>query len=150
VNGNHYVQGDAMKWSKWFRPNQDDPRKIPNAVVAFTPEKPGVYELRYAPRGRPARLRRLVGVDAEALFYIGSSKNLRRRLAQFYRGYSHSAAGTYKRFYRSRFALEDLEFRWGISRSKTSAVSSERRMLLRYMNRFLDRPPLNLELMRGF
>jgi predicted GIY-YIG superfamily endonuclease len=138
-----------MKWSKWFRPNQDDPRRIPNAVVTFTPEKPGVYELRYAPRGRPAKLRRLVRVDEDALFYIGSSKNLRKRLAQFYRGYPHSAAGTYKRFYRSRFRLSDLEFRWTMSRSKASAVSTEKRMLLSYMNRFLDRPPLNLELMRG-
>jgi excinuclease UvrABC nuclease subunit len=139
-----------MEWSKWLRPNQRNPHTIPKAIAYSIPRKPGVYEIRFAPKGKPAKLRRLIGTDEAALFYVGSSKNLRVRLTQFYRGRPHSAAGTYKKFYRKQFRLNDLEFRWRESRNKTAAVSRETRILRCYMNRFLDRPPLNLELMRGF
>ena len=48
------------------------------------PEAPGIYRVRLLGRGgKPVKIKRLYGTDADGILMIGSTKNLRKRSAQF-------------------------------------------------------------------
>jgi len=46
------------------------------------PRSPGVYIIGWCRNGEPVRIGRLRGEDRKGILYIGSAKNLRRRVRQ--------------------------------------------------------------------
>ena len=46
------------------------------------PRSPGVYTIRWCRNGEPVRIGRLRGEDRKGILYIGSAKNLMRRVRQ--------------------------------------------------------------------
>lgn len=131
------------------------------------PEDSGVYEVRCVQEnGKPIQIQRANGVDTEGILYIGSSCDLGERIKTFWRGVNenlppaqlkvpHSGANTYAIFqFSKKFPLDSLEVRWAVVSGTPSSSNQdpwkvvEKALLEDYMARFLDKPPLNLSIMR--
>ena len=109
----------------------------------------GVYEIRWAIKGTPQPIARVDGVDANGLLYIGKAENLRSRIKAFWRYIrsekgKHTAGYTYVFYdYERKFRPDQLEVRW-MTVSEDEMDREETRLLDEYVNKYLDRPPLNL------
>ena len=139
------------KWSNW-----KEIWRIDDIAASF--KCPGVYEIRLVDRQANAtRIPRFLGVDKEGLLAIGESKNVSRRIRQFYRAYSgqssaHSLAERlfvllFKRINSSSMLKNSrLEFSCMKLRDKAEAQIHEERLLKMYFKEFGELPPLNSSL----
>jgi len=115
------------------------------------PEKSGIYVIRYIKNGRPFKISRLYGIDKKGIISIGETKDLNKRLKEFYktvegqRKSSNHAAGWYyvSCKYDRLFKKDGLQFKFKITESKKEAEREEFILLAKYRNKFLDLPPLN-------
>jgi hypothetical protein len=124
-------------WSDW----------TPITIIADTevPIGPGAYIIA-ARKAVP----RAIGIDAEGILTIGESERLRGRLLDFIRCAStkgetgHMAGWRYAFFGFDRYyPLRDLYVRWIATSSKETAYEEEGRLLLQYLRRHSELPPLN-------
>jgi len=115
----------------------------------------GVYEIRWAIEGRPRPIARVDGVDENGLLYIGKAENLRSRIKAFWRYIrsekgQHTAGYTYVFYdYEKKFRPDQLEVRW-MTVPEDEMDKEETRLLDEYINKYLDRPPLNLSIKRMY
>jgi excinuclease UvrABC nuclease subunit len=58
------------------------------------PKSPGVYFVRWSRRGKPVAIYRLGRRDEGGILYIGSSKDLRKRVGQFWRAITGGLGST--------------------------------------------------------
>ena len=133
------------RWAEWLLLKTEDFQSIPRS--------PGVYEIRWAIEGKPQPIDRVDGVDAEGLLYIGKTKNLRSRTRSFWRYIKteksrHTAGYTYVFYdYERKFRPDQLEVRW-MTVSQDEIDKEETKLLDDYINKYLDRPPLNISIKR--
>jgi hypothetical protein len=106
---------------------------------------PGAYVIA---ADRP--INRAIGVDDEGFLDVGESGSLRKRLRDFKRcsrsrGEEGHMAGWRYAFFRfeRQFPLLSLRVRWFNSETKAAAYSAEGRILLSYLQRHCELPPLN-------
>ena len=138
-------------WSSW-----KEISRIDEVAVRF--RCPGVYKIRLADQQEKAMpIPRFLGADKEGLLAIGESKNLSRRIRQFYRAYSgqsfrHSVA---ERLFLLLFKwinsgstvkTSRLEFSCMKLRDKAEAQTAEEMLLKTYFKKFGELPPLNSSL----
>jgi len=95
-------------------------------------------------------LSRAVGVDSDGILDIGESASLRQRLKDFVRCASkrgqegHMAGWRYAYFHlEQHFPLSCLLVRWIETKTKEEAQRMEGRVLLKYLQRHAELPPLN-------
>ena len=93
---------------------------------------------------------RAIDTDEEGFLDIGESEMLRSRLQSFVRcastrGKEGHMAGWRYAFFRfdQRFPLRTLRIRWVARASKVEAYRAEGRLLLAYLRRHAELPPLN-------
>lgn len=119
------------------------------------PKEAGVYMIRCVDsEGKPIKIPRAGGIDEEGILYIGKTINLRERTKSFWdvalKGTrkKHSGASTYYYFDFNRvFPKDQLEVRWIITHQPERI---EKLLLNSYMKKYLDTPPLNLNIRRYF
>ena len=119
------------------------------------PRSPGVYTIRWCRNGEPVRIGRLRGEDRKGILYIGSAKNLRKRVRQLLR--SLSSGGTRHTMARSYFCfslnevigINEMEITWIELDDSDEARRQERLALKHYGERFGELPPLNLQALRS-
>jgi hypothetical protein len=135
-----------VKWTQWV------------SIVKFdhqnTPKKTGVYELRYASKGKAIPLARVFGTDQRGLLYVGSThrRTLRKRLKEFKEAVAENrharctARKTYwdYKFY-DAFPCEKLELRYAPCKD---AEGEETKILQEYLMKFKDKPPMNFTFSR--
>jgi len=134
------------KWSGWSS------FQCPSSIAETVPEGPGIYRVRYVKDNVAQPVRRFNGQDDQGLLYVGQTAHLGRRLQGFMKSarsgtVGHSAGRTFYMYYTGRLNLKGLQFSWSavpIGKAK----ELERKLLDRYQRRYLDRPPLNISLMR--
>jgi len=135
-----------QEWSDWFS------FECPDDITDIVPKRPGIYQVRHVKDKVAQPVQRFNGQDDQGLLYIGQTTNLRRRLREFMKSAcsgtaGHSAGRTFHMYYAVRLKPDDLEFSW-LAVSIGKAKTLERKLLDRYQKRYLDRPPLNISLMR--
>lgn len=117
------------------------------------PKSSGIYEMRWAVDNEPRSIPRLNDVDKTGLLYIGKSKNLRRRIRQIQRYVTdqklrHTAMYTYWYYgFDKKIELNHLQVRW--SQVPQNEIDDwEEELIANYVMRYLDKPPLNINLGR--
>jgi predicted GIY-YIG superfamily endonuclease len=137
--------GEKLEWTNW--------KPLCNLKFDEIPNEPGIYEVRWAIDGKPQPINRVDGVDDQGLLYIGVSLNLQLRIKNFLRRIKggkapHTAGHTYVAFnFERKFKSENLEIRWSLL-SKEELKNAESKLLEEYVKKFLDKPPLNLVIVR--
>ena len=128
---------DWTGWTEWTRLEGLDFREI--CIES------GAYVLSV---GKP--INRAVGVDSIGLLDVGESSGLRNRIRTFVRcatqyGQEGHMAGWRYAFLRSvrHFPFEELQIRWIGTASKQEAREIECRIMLTYIARHGELPPLN-------
>ena len=124
------------------------------------PTSEGVYQIRCAPGGMPIRVNRIMGPDPDGILYIGQSERLRSRIRTFWRAAKsdirstrtphppHSGGITYAVCrYAEKFPLDGLQVRWA---QVKDSKHIEGGLLAWYVEKFIDGPPLNLNLNRKY
>jgi hypothetical protein len=109
----------------------------------------GVYQIRWAIDGKPQIIHRVNGDDESGILYIGESDNLKKRISDLWRGIStghgHTAGWTYDYYgFSKKFKLEHLEVQWIDSED----AELEPELLGNYVEKYLDKPPLNISIPR--
>ena len=139
----------GLNWSRWNR--------LADIKIDDVPDRPGVYQVRCVDAdGGPARIFRAGGVDGEGILFVGRGRSLRKRIGELKRalisgGRGHSEAAIYVRYgFARQFPPDRLEIRWAELQSKDEARRAEAMLLNKYMHAYLDTPPLNLQVTRGF
>ena len=139
------------EWSNW-----KEIWRIDDIAVLF--KCPGVYKIRLTNEPDNAtKIPRFLGVDEEGLLAIGESRNLSRRIRQFYRAYSgqsfaHSVAERLftllSKIINSNSTLKNsrIEFSCMKLKDKAEAQIYEERLLKTYFKKFGELPPLNSSL----
>lgn len=135
---------EQPNWSKWNGLRTLDFSSIPSSS--------GVYQIRWGINGKPQVIRRANGDDDSGLLYIGKSKNLQDRIKKFWRRIhgrgGHTAGWTYDFYeYRKKFKPEQMEVRW-VQLPEDEIGEMEVYLLLEYVGKYLDRPPLNISIPR--
>lgn len=139
-----------LKWSEWFALNTTNIDSIPATT--------GVYQIRWAIGGKPQKIHRVNGIDESGYLYIGKAVNLRSRIKRFYRGVIQSpkvgkmsnrhTAYTYTFYgFKREIKSEHLEGRYA-ELLREEIDSCEENLLLCYVEKFLDKPPLNISVKR--
>lgn len=105
-------------WDSWPRP-----------ALSKAPETPGVYIFRLS-----ECFGRMQGESD--IVYIGSAKNMKRRLT----GHRLAAIGSLARVPRYGGTLQVA---WKSCREESEAISEESRLLRKYARQHIDHPPLN-------
>ena len=130
-----------MKWTSW--------KILCDLNFNEIPREPGIYEVRWTIDGEPQPINRADGVDDQGLLYIGVSVNLQLRIKNFWRRIrgeraAHTAGHTYVAFnFKRKFKPEQLGIRWALL-PKEELKNAESKLLEQYVEKFLDKPPLNL------
>jgi hypothetical protein len=130
-------------WTEWVQLKELSSKSIPDS--------PGAYVLSAA---RP--IQRAIGTDALGIIDIGEcgkgDANLRVRLAKMQnclgvRGNKGHMAGWRFAFFRfeRHFPMEDLRVRWTTAGSKKEAYEREGAVMLTYLLRHCELPPLNYQ-----
>jgi len=134
-----------LGWSSWHLLNKSKFRIVP--------ENAGIYQIRWAVNGKPQPISRANGIDKRGLLYIGSTKNLRRRIRNLWHSIrsgkrGHTVGRTYVTYnYCRKFKLDQLEVRWA-TLAENEAQTTESRLLGEYVTKYLDKPPLNISVKR--
>lgn len=136
---------DWTGWTGWVAWPELDAQNFRQA-----PETRGAYVI-----AAPRAINRAIGADTEGFLDIGetgesAARTVRRRLREFKkcattRLYEKHAAGyRFAYFYFARFfPLDSLRVRWISTRTKEEAYRAEGRLLLTYLYRHGELPPLN-------
>ncbi len=124
---------------------------------------PGVYLIRWVKEGRPVPIPRILDVDRKGILYIGSAKNLRRRLRRLVRALDveglekpsnrrkHTAALTYRFFGLNEhicLKLGEMEAAWVYFESVEKARNQEIAAIRHYTEKYGEAPPLNRQIAR--
>ena len=141
-----------IRWGKWY-----SFKYLEEKDFKCVPPKSGVYQIRCAINGKPIPINRVKDTDKEGILYIGGTKSLRGRIRAFWRGihkksgsFNHTAARTYVTYnYSEKFPMCCLEVRWAEIDDPRDALSVEKKLLDEYIEKYLDKPPLNLSIRRG-
>jgi predicted GIY-YIG superfamily endonuclease len=118
------------------------------------PNGPGIYFVRWSKGGEAIPINRLSGCDNNGILYIGSAKNLRRRVKQLWKGVNgdvrgHTIGKTIKFCTVSEVIKPSkLEASWEVLESYTSAKAQEVSAIYTYSRKYKEPPPLNLEIGR--
>lgn len=138
---------NRFNWSPWFTFER-------TAIRSIGRMRPGAYQIRCLGRHkRPVVIERAWRKDLTGLVYIGrSKKSVRSRIRSFYhqaKGSNrkgHIAAKHYLRFKFARiFPLKRLQFRYALM-SAHKAEQAEKRLILAYLRKHFDAPPLNFQI----
>jgi hypothetical protein len=128
---------DWTGWTEWV--------PLIGLDLSMVPCGPGAYVIA---TDRP--INRAVGVDQEGFLDVGESGKLRDRLWGFRecvtdRGAERHSAGWRFAFFRfeRHFPVASLRLRWVSEESKALAYRAEGRLLLAYLLRHGELPPLN-------
>jgi hypothetical protein len=128
---------DWTGWTNWT--------PLVGLDVSNVPEGPGAYVVA---TDRP--INRAVGVDPEGFLDVGESGKLSNRLWGFrecitVRGAGWHSAGWRFAFFRfdRHFPIASLRVRWAATRTKAKAYRAEGQLLLSYLLRHGELPPLN-------
>ena len=130
-------------------------KDLPLKKFGDVPDHPGVYFVRWTRNGKPVSVSRLGGVDSNGLLYIGSAKNLRRRLRELwkaiktYKVEAHTISKTIifcKVF--EIIAFDDYQIAWEKLGTREEAVRQEWAAIRIYSTKYREPPPLNLSIRR--
>jgi hypothetical protein len=128
---------DWTAWSPWASLDSLDLKAVSTG--------PGAYVIA---ADRP--INRAIGVDAEGFLDVGESGSLRKRIRDFkrcagLRGEEGHMAGWRFAFFRfeRRFELSSLRVRCFSCETKAAAYRAEGQILLAYLQRHCELPPLN-------
>lgn len=134
-----------LDWSSWHRLKDLAKNKFRDVLTGI-----GVYQIRcVSPSGEPIKIRRAASIDDEGILYIGATwrRNIRSRIKIFWdiiaegKVKRHSGGKTYVRYQFERlYPKETLEVRWAVVEDPRDI---ERILLEEYMEKYLDKPPLN-------
>jgi len=108
----------SLNWSQWY-----SLYRLAEQKWEIIPESPGVYVIRWGVEGKSKAIPRAGGVDEEGIIYIGRSKNLRRRIKQFWTNVvgkyaPHIVGITYREYKFHRvFKPNELEVSWAVVHS---------------------------------
>ena len=112
---------------------------------AVVPSQPGAYVI-----ATDRSIPRAIGVDPDGILHVGESSDLRYRLRSFLRCASHRgeeghmAGWRYAYFKHDRyFPLSSLRAKWCVAQSKQDGYRVEGALLLSYLQRHCELPPLN-------
>jgi hypothetical protein len=136
---------EKLSWSHWV--------SLKTINLSSIPHSSGVYQIRWAIEGKPRAICRAGGDDNSGLLYVGKSKALRVRIRTFWRDIinkteHHTAGYTYFYYgFEKKFKPEQLEVRW-VELSEDKMDEWEDEILEDYAGKYLDKPPLNIELPR--
>jgi len=128
-----------------------------SSVRELLPSTSGVYVIFY--KAKTKRIRRLGSEDKQKIFYIGQTKNIRKRLHYFYKdifllrkgsydGY-HIAGCTFKYWYNDtpfKKVFSDLNpfyVKYYAFRKGHNPKREENILIQQYFSKFADLPPLN-------
>lgn len=140
-----------LNWSQWL--------VLLESERASVYHEPGVYQIRWAMDGKPQSISRANGIDDTGCLYIGKTIDLKRRVNSLLRGiiqgmrtntvsYAHTAVYTYTFYgFAKKFKPEQLEIRWA-QLQKGAIDLWEESLLGKYVEKYLDKPPLNISLRR--
>jgi hypothetical protein len=131
---------DWRGWTGWTSLSLAQGLGFPNA-----PNKPGAYAV-----AADTPISRAVGSDEYGILTIGESDDLHRRMTLFascalsYGTEGHEAGWRFSflRFERY-FSFAKLRIRWKATETKKQANELEGKMLLAYLSKHLELPPLN-------
>jgi hypothetical protein len=137
----HYRDFDWLGWTAW--------RSLTSVSPEDVPAQPGAYVI-----STGTRIVRAASADDLGILDIGEAgkgaATLRSRLASFRRcatnrGTTGHMAGWRYAFFRfdRHFPLSSLRVRWSATSSKHTANAVEGRLLLTYLLRYGELPPLN-------
>jgi hypothetical protein len=138
-----------IHWTKWSY-YTGERKKIASAS--------GNYEIRWSIEGQPQTIQRLNKDDPSGLIYVGKAENLQDRISKFFRCINaanltnlknfHSGAVTFLSFnFKQKINPKDLQYRY-CQLPKDEIRASETRLLQEYVERYLDKPPLNTVIKR--
>lgn len=129
-----------VDWSQWT-----DWQPLPGLAWSLVPNSPGAYII-----ATSQPISRAVSTDPDGYLDVGESDNLANRLWRFrdcasQRGKTGHMAGWRFAFFRleKQFPLADLRVRWRATSSKEEAYAAEGQVLLSYLRRHCELPPLN-------
>jgi hypothetical protein len=129
-----------VDWSLWT-----DWRALDGLDWSLVPTEPGAYII-----AASQPIHRAVNTDAEGFLDVGESDNLAKRLWSFHwcashRGKKGHMAGWRFAFFRfeRQFPLAELRVRWRATATKQEAYRAEGQVLLGYLRRHCELPPLN-------
>jgi hypothetical protein len=118
------------------------------------PKSPGVYFVRCSRGGKRVAIYRLGGRDEGGILYIGSSKDLRKRVGRFWRAITRGV-GQHTVFSTLAFCglsdlvkSSELEVSWKALRSPEDAERQEWAAMYLYCRKYKEPPPLNLSVGR--
>jgi len=120
-----------------------------------TPNKPGIYFIRWSRNGKPVPIYRR-GLDDNGILYIGSAKKLRRRVRELWKGINrnveaHTIGKTIifcKIF--ELVNLDEFEISWEELKTHENAVGQEWTAVALYAEKYKEPPPLNLGIHREY
>jgi len=121
------------------------------------PSRPGVYIVRWRKNSNPVKIGRLKGKDHQGILYIGSTKNLKRRVKELlrslkneYKKIKHTMAKSYIFFSLNRvIKINEIEITWIELDGYEGAQMQEWLALDHYGKKFGELPPLNLQALRS-
>ena len=139
-----------MNWSKWYN--------LISLDLSIIPKTSGLYQLRWAIDSKPQPINRANIIDDAGCLYIGKTANLYRRIKRLIRGltelktnnvsYTHTAIYTYSYYsFNKKFKPEQIEIRW-VETPKEEIDNWEEKLIGDYVEKYLDKPPLNINIRR--
>lgn len=113
----------------------------------------GIYFVRWSRDGKPVAISRLGGVDQKGILYVGSAKNLKKRVKRLWRGINQQGRHTIGKtiIFCKVFELinlDEYEISWEEARSPEKAIGLEWTAIKLYADKYREPPPLNLQLRR--
>lgn len=112
------------------------------------PDLSGIYKIRI--KNNP--IDRLLGQDKQGILAIGKSNDLKKRLKQFYKGFtegkSHSEGKTLHLIMKNNpkwgeEIIDKLEFTYTVTKTEEEAIKLEEKEIKTYFKKFGEVPPLN-------
>jgi hypothetical protein len=133
--------------------------RLETTLLEKVPPKPGVYIIRWIKDGKPTKIGRLKGIDPQGILYIGSTKNLKRRISTLIKSLenknikhgriNHTMVKSYIFFSLSNIIkISELEITWIELDNTEEAQAQELSALKYYGDKFGELPPLNLKASR--
>ncbi|CAN5292991.1 hypothetical protein BH11PLA2_BH11PLA2_51340 [soil metagenome] len=129
-----------VNWSLWT-----DWQQIDGLDWSLVPQSPGAYII-----SASQPINRAVGTDPDGYLDVGESDSLFNRLKSFHRcstqrGKTGHMAGWRFGFFNfeEHYPLSELRVRWRATGSKSDAYAAEGQVLLEYIRRHCELPPLN-------
>jgi predicted GIY-YIG superfamily endonuclease len=129
-------------------------KNLPLKKFRDVPNLSGVYFVRWLKNEKPVSIPRLRGVDHKGILYIGSAKNLKRRVRELWNGINfkveaHTIGKTI--IFCKIFEIIDLdeyEIAWEELGTHEEAVRQEWAAIRTYATKYREPLPLNLSVRR--